>query len=133
MKRPVKFNASRNPRAENAYKRRFYNVLLIEKVVTGGFIKRRIYAPTDFGQYFYFKIFVSKNNYGVFFADFILSVNPKHNLIRIGSAACALVHAVFRKHRHFFCRRFGISGYYELFNFAFYIVHKKFILYFLMN
>ena len=123
VKRPVKLNAARYPRAEHSYKRRLYNMLFIEKVVSRGFIKSRIYPSAYFGKYLYFKIFVFKHHYCVLFVDFFLTVNFKHYLIRVRSAARALMHSVFCKHRHFFRRSLRVSRNYKLFNFTFYTVH----------
>ena len=125
MERPVEFHAAGDPGAEHADERRFDDVLLIEKVIARGLIKRGIDAPADLRQNFDFQIFVFECDDRICPIDLFLTVHPQNDLVRIGSAACALMHAIFRKHRQFFRRRFGICGNDALSDCTFYAVHTN--------
>ena len=58
MKRPVKLQSTGNPRAQSTDKSWFYDMVLIEKIISIRFIFGSIYLPTDFRQYLEFQIFI---------------------------------------------------------------------------
>ena len=102
VKRPVKLQSTGNPRAQSTDKSRFYDMVLIEKIISIRFIFGSIYLPTDFRQYLEFQIFILQFDKRIFFIHLLFPIHFQNNFIGIRIATRPLVYPVFGKHRQFF-------------------------------
>ena len=100
---PVELDAARDPGAEHADQRGLDDFILIEEVVAGLLVERRIDLAADLGQDHKLNVIVFEDYSLIGLVKFGLFRRADDNRVWIRVAGEALMHAVLRKHRQLFC------------------------------
>ena len=116
MEGPVELNSSRDPRAVRTDKRRLYNVLTVQKVVSRDLIVRLEDPSSECGNDCKTDVLVFKSDDRPFLVRAVLAVCGRHDSVGVRIARSSLMHAGLCKHRHLFCFGYRIRRYRPLLN-----------------